>query len=122
MLSVLFRAHRVVWLRCKTSASIGPNLNPGKASIGAFMRSHPSSKSRSAYCEAGIKENRMGHRRVVILPREPAPCHHLRVEHAARRAIAATPGRSRPVVSHHTVYAHGHALGRLVDLDQDIEI
>src|ERR1700691_4306186 len=70
--------------------------------------------------EAIIKEDRVRHRRIVVLPREPAPGHQLRMEYAARRAVAVTAGGNRPVVLHGAVNAHGHALGRLVDLDQHV--
>ena len=60
--------------------------------------------------EAVIKEDRVRHRRIVIFAREITPRHRLRMEHAARRAVAAAAGRDRPVVSRRAVDADGHAL------------
>src|SRR5262245_21209380 len=54
---------------------------------------------RAVYCEAVIEEDRVRHRRIVVLPREPARRHHLRLEDAARRAVAAASGGDRPGVA-----------------------
>ena len=43
------------------------------------------------------------------------------MECTARRAVAVAAGRNRPLISHGAVDTHSHALGRFVDLDQDIE-
>jgi hypothetical protein len=70
--------------------------------------------------EAIIEEDRVRHRRIVVLPREPAPRHGLRPKLAARRAVAAAAGRDRPIVSRSAVQTDRHALGRFVDLDHDV--
>src|SRR5260221_4877071 len=61
--------------------------------------------------EAVIEEDRVRHRRVVIFAGEIMPRHRLRMEYAARRAIAAAAGRDRPVVARRAVNADRHALG-----------
>src|SRR5207248_9923656 len=66
-----------------------------------------------------IEEDRMRHRRIVVFPGIPAPRHHLRMKDAARCAVAASSGRDRPAVARRSVDADRHALGRLVDVDQD---
>ena len=53
--------------------------------------------------KAVIEENRMRHRRVVIFAREMHPLHRLRMEHTARRAVAATAGGDRQVVARRTM-------------------
>jgi len=70
--------------------------------------------------EAVIEEDRVRHRRIVILLREPASRHHLRRKHAARRAIAAATGGDRPGIACLPVDAHRHALRGFVDVHDDV--
>jgi len=48
--------------------------------------------------------------------------HAERLKRAARRVIAASPGRHRPFVKLLTVDRDGHALGGFVDIDQEVGV
>src|SRR5262249_44376826 len=68
------------------------------------------------------EEDRIGHRRVVVLVAIVVDLHAEWLERAARRVIAAPPGRHRPVVKALAVDRDGHALGGLVDFNQQFGV
>src|SRR5437588_7993146 len=68
--------------------------------------------------EAVVKEDRIRHRRVVILLREPCASEVLGPIDSARGTKAGAPGRDCPVVTRDAVDRNGHALLRLVNRDE----
>src|SRR5262249_13174987 len=74
-------------------------------------------------CIAGLgKKDRIGHRRIVVLVAIVVDLHAEWLKRAARRVVAAPSGRHRPVVKLLAIDRDGHALGGLVDLNQQFGI
>src|SRR5215510_9355879 len=69
--------------------------------------------------EAAMEKDRIRHRRVVVLAREPGARESLRTERAGGRAEAMPSGGHQPAVARLAVHQDGHALARLVDLDDE---
>src|SRR5262245_57010431 len=65
------------------------------------------------------EEDRMGHRRVVPLPRVMVLLHTERRVCAARRGVASPPARDWPLMAWRPIDFDGHALSRLVDDDEN---
>src|SRR5262249_61779196 len=64
---------------------------------------------------SAMEENGMGHRRVVVLLREPAPGQPLRPVATVRRGVAGAAGRNSKAIARHAVDQDGHLLSALVD-------
>ena len=65
------------------------------------------------------EKDRIRHRRIVPLARSVVARHPERPERTGRRCVAAAPGRNRPTPALDTVDRDPHALGRLVDRDDN---
>src|SRR5262245_55639136 len=66
------------------------------------------------------EENRIRHWRVVPLVAGVVDLHAERLEVAARRVVAACPGRHRPIIKPRSVDRNGHALSGFIYLYQQV--
>src|SRR5690606_9140343 len=69
---------------------------------------------------AAIEEDRMRHRRPIVLARIPALLEPHRAEFSGWRVIAAAAGGDWPAIALGAVDGDGHALLRLADGDNDL--
>ena len=90
----------------------------------AAMRGRPAEPRHVTGAVDGISmvgEDRVRHRRPVVLARMPHALHALGLIGARRRAAAET-GRNRPAIPLASVDHDAHALGRFVDGDEDVRL
>ena len=68
---------------------------------------------------AALEEDRVRHRRIIVLAGEPSSLQPGGGICSVRRAVAGAPRRNRPVVPRRAVDRDGHSLGALVYRDDD---